>query len=102
MKETIIKSYHYAVLEKVTNIRTAEGDEGLYRTGDKEIVLVEFLDEGEKAEYFEKLKETIDPETEAVRILSDEDTAFNVQKVIDELDYMKRRAKNVPIPSAEK
>lgn len=102
MKETKIKGYHFAVVEKVTEIKTVETTEGLNRVGEKELILVEFLDEEEGRRYFEKLNKTIDPETEAVRVLADQDTAFYIQKVSDELDYHKRRFRNVPIPNPKK
>jgi len=99
MKETELKGYYFAVVEKITNIRTIEAEGGLVRQGDKEVALVEFVDEEEGHRYFERIQKEINPETESFRVLADQETAFHIQKIVDELDYHKKRLKHIPIPT---
>lgn len=101
MKETKLKAYHFAVVERISNIKTVEDETALYRVGDKEIFLVEFVTEEESAKYFEALVKRIDPETESFRILANEGTAFQVQAIIDENQYYKKRLESTPIKNAK-
>lgn len=100
MRETPIKSFYFAVVEKVTNIKTLEGPEGLFRAGDKELILVEFADENDYDAYMKKLREGLDATTEAFRILANQDTQFELQRLVDELDFEKRRREHIPLPDA--
>lgn len=101
MKETKLKTFHFAVVEFVTNIRTAEDENGQYRVADKELRLVEFNSEKEYEAYFESLRKKIDPQTEAVILKADHETHLELTRINDELNYYKARARHQPILNAK-
>lgn len=89
--ETIIKSHFWSVVEIVKRVKEEKDDEGnIVRTGFKEVKLVEFFDNESRKKYILNLREELEDNGE-VRVLVDNYTGFLTAKLVDDLEYYRKR-----------